>query len=177
MKMISYHIGMFMILAISMGPAMQAHAQGDLVIERQVSLSLAHDAAHAAVERCRADGFRVSAAVVDRAGSVKALLRDDGAGPHTLDSSRRKAFTSSAFRTSTTNLVTRVAGDPALANLEDLTDGLLFLGGGLPILSGGEIVGGIGVGGAPSPLADEVCAQVGIDAISAGLEPADPPQE
>lgn len=143
-----YFIRFFLILVISMSPAVLVSAQ-EVLMERQISLSQAQDAALVAVERCRGDGFRVSVAVVDRAGNLKVLVRDDGTGPHTVESSRRKAFTASVFRASTTNLVTRVAGDPSLANLEDLTDGLLFLGGGLPILFGAEVIGGIGVGGSP----------------------------
>jgi uncharacterized protein GlcG (DUF336 family) len=146
-----------------------AQEQG-VVTERQISLSLAQEAAQAAVEQCRADGFQVSAAVVDRAGNLKALLRDDNTGPHTVESSRRKAFTASAFRASTADLVNRVAGDPSLANLDQLAEGLLFLGGGLPIQAGQEVVGGIGVGGAPSGQADEVCAQAGINTIADRLQ-------
>ncbi len=44
---------------------------------------------------------------------------------------------------------------------------ILILGGGLPIEIGGEIIGGIGVGGAPGAHLDDACAQVGLDAIGA----------
>lgn len=142
-----------------------ARAQ-DVLTESQVSLALAQEAARAAVEQCRADGFQVTAAVVDRAGNLKALIRDDGAGPLSVDSARRKAFTSSLFRSSTSALVARAA-DPAAANLQNITDGLLFLGGGLPITVGGEVVGGIGVGGAPSGAQDEACAQAALSGIAA----------
>ncbi len=137
----------------------------EILTERQISLSLAQEAAVAAVEQCRADGFQVSAAVVDRAGNLKALLRDDGTSPHTVESSRRKAFTASLFRSSTADLAARTARDPAAANLEDITDGLLFLGGGLPIRAGEDVIGGIGVGGAPRAEADQVCAQAGLETI------------
>jgi uncharacterized protein GlcG (DUF336 family) len=141
-----------------------AYAQG-FVTERQISLSQAQAAAHAAVEQCRVDGFRVSAAVVDRAGNLKALLRDDETGPLTLDSARRKAFTAASFRTSTTELAARVATDPGAANLEDISEDVLILGGGLPIMAGDEVVGGIGVGGAPGGDKDEACAQAGLQSI------------
>lgn len=64
--------------------------------ERQISLTLAVDAALAAVEKCRADGFRVTAVVIDRGGNIKATLRDDTTSPHTVDTARKKAFTSAA---------------------------------------------------------------------------------
>lgn len=162
-----------MLIAIGSSAQAQAPAQPEapgqgqgVITERQISLSMAQEAAQAAVEQCRADGFRVSAAVVDRAGNLKALLRDDDTSPHTVESSRRKALTASAFRSSTADLVTRVTGDPSLANLDQLAEGLLFLGGGLPIGSGEDVIGGIGVGGAPSGQADEVCAQAGISRIA-----------
>jgi glycine cleavage system regulatory protein len=65
----------------------------ELPREAVLPLSLATKAATAAVAQCTQDGYRVSVAVVDRAGVVRALLREDGAGPHTVDSSRKKAYT------------------------------------------------------------------------------------
>jgi uncharacterized protein GlcG (DUF336 family) len=47
--------------------------------------------------------------------------------------------------------------------------GFIVLGGGLPISSGGKVVGAIGVGGAPSGAIDKTCAQAGIAAIAGSL--------
>jgi uncharacterized protein GlcG (DUF336 family) len=138
----------------------QAPAAG-VVQEPSVTLALANEAAMAAVARCRADGFRVAVAVIDRAGNLKAIVRDDGAGLHTTDSARRKAFTSVTFRIPTSTFAERVQQTPALAGFE----GVLALPGGLPIQSGNEVVGAIGVGGAPTGAADAACAQAGIDKI------------
>ena len=54
---------------------------------------LAFEAAQAAVDSCARQGFHVTATVVDDHGLNVALLRGDGATPHTLDSSRGKAYT------------------------------------------------------------------------------------
>ena len=54
-----------------------------------------------------------------------------------------------------------------LQALREVNDQVLMLGGGLPIEIGGEIVGGIGVGGAPGAHLDDACAQAGLDAIGA----------
>ena len=70
----------------------------EVVTEKALSLDMAHAIAQGAVEKCRADGYHVSVTVVDRDGLVKAALRDDGSGPHTIVTSRRKAFTSVTFR-------------------------------------------------------------------------------
>jgi uncharacterized protein GlcG (DUF336 family) len=135
----------------------------EVLTEKQISLSMAQGVVIGAVEQCRADGFRVSAAVVDRSGRLKALLRDDNAGPHTIDSSRKKAFTALSFRASTNELVGLVANNPSAENLENISDDILILGGGLPIVSGGDVIGGVGVGGAPGGDLDEACARAGLD--------------
>lgn len=62
----------------------------DLPREAVLPLSLAAKAASAALAQCAQDGYRVSVAVVDRAGIVRSFLRADGAGPHTVESSQKK---------------------------------------------------------------------------------------
>ena len=57
-------------------------AQGQILTERNISLQLALQIANAAMAQCKADGFDVTAAVVDRAGDLKVLLRADTANPH-----------------------------------------------------------------------------------------------
>lgn len=137
-----------------------AFAQGTLN-EKNISIAMAHEAAMSALEKCRADGFRVSAVVLDRHGNIKAVLRDDGAGLHTVDTARRKAYTSVTFRIPSATFAQRVQTNPALGTITDV----IALGGGLPIQSGNEVIGAIGIGGAPSGDADAVCAQAGIDKI------------
>lgn len=147
--------------------ASSAHAQA-IRSERTISLALANEAALAAVADCAAKGYTVTAAVVDRAAHLKAVARGDNAGPHTLDTSRRKAFTSASLRANTTALLELSQKNPGAANLGQI-DGFLLLGGGLPIRVGdsrtGEVIGGIGVGGAPGGHLDDACAQAGIDKI------------
>ena len=139
----------------------------ELPREAVLPLSLATKAATVAVEQCTKDGYRVSAAVVDRAGVVRALLREDGAGPHTVDSSRKKAYTSASVKRPTAELGELIAKMPAVQALRDMNENILMLGGGLPIEFGGEVVGGIGVGGAPGGHLDAACAQAGLESIGA----------
>ena len=148
-------------IAISATPAL---AQ-TVLNERQISLGLAREAASAAINQCRKDGYQVSVTVVDRSGQVKVTMRDDGSSVATPDNSRRKAFTALNFGTSTTAVANLVASNPSLAALRDFTD-VLLLGGGLPIRAGNEVIGGIGVSGAPTGASDEVCARAGIAKIS-----------
>ena len=135
-------------------------AQGTLS-EKNISLELAQQAAMTALEKCRTDGFRVSVVVLDRGGNIKTVLRDDGASLHTVDTARRKAFTSLTFRIPSATFAQRVQTNPALGTISDV----IALGGGLPIQSGTEVIAAIGVGGAPSGDADAACAQAGIDKI------------
>ncbi len=154
-------------VSLAVGGADVSHAAQDLPREQTLPLALASKAALAAVEQCRQDGYRVSAAVVDRAGVVRALLRADGAGPHTTDSSRKKAYTAASLRRPTTEMAELVAKVPAIQALRDMNDEILILGGGLPIEYDGDVVGAIGVGGAPGGHLDDACAQAGLDAIGA----------
>jgi uncharacterized protein GlcG (DUF336 family) len=95
------------------------------------------------------------------------MVRADGAGPHTIDSSRKKAYTAASFRRPTTELAELINKVPTVQALREVNDQVLILGGGLPIEIGGEVVGGIGVGGAPGAHLDDACAQAGLDAIGA----------
>lgn len=142
-------------------------AAEELPRESVLPLTQAGRAVHAALEACRKDGYRVSVSVVDRAGVLRAMIRADGAGPHTVDSSRKKAYTAASLRRPTTELAELINKVPTLQALREMNDQVLILGGGLPIEIGGEVVGGIGVGGAPGAHLDDACAQAGLDAIGA----------
>lgn len=139
----------------------------NLITTSSVSLEAAQRAAAESVRKCQADGYRVSATVVDRAGVTLAALRADGAGPHTLDSSRRKAYTAASLRESTQKIAALAASSPELRGLDRMNESILLLAGGFPIKIGGEVVGGLGVGGAPGGALDEACSRAGLAAIGA----------
>lgn len=151
----------FVITLCAVGTAASAE---DILQQKSISLTLANEAATAALQFCSAKGWKVSVAVVDRAGQLKTQLRADGAGPHTLDSSRRKAYTAASLREGTSKLLEIVQKNPGAATLP-MIDGLLILGGGLPIRVGDEVIGGIGIGGAPGGHLDDQCAEAGIAKI------------
>jgi len=148
-------------------PGTTVLATEDLPKESVLPLALANKAVLASIEACKKDGYRVSVSVVDRAGVLRGMGRADGAGPHTVDSSRKKAYTAASLRRPTTELAELMNKVPTLQALRDMNDNMLMLGGGLPIEIGGEVVGGIGVGGAPGAHLDDACAQAGLDAIGA----------
>jgi len=146
-----------------------ASAAQDIRLEKNISVALANEAALAAMQACTEKGYKVSAAVVDRAGQLRALVRADGAGPHTIDSSRRKAYTSASLREATSAMLDILQKNPSAANLQ-MIDGFLILGGGLPIRAGDEVIGAIGVGGAPGGHLDDQCAEAGISKIRDRLQ-------
>ena len=121
--------------------------------------------AEATLDACREQGFQVGVAVVDRFGLPQVIIRDRFAGPHTVETSTRKAWTAVSFRTDTLALdeLTR-PGEPS-AGIREISEALP-LGGGVPIESAGSIVGGVGVSGAPSPAEDHACAEVGLEEIA-----------
>lgn len=161
------NIAILGLAAMGIVTAGSAWSQG-VVSVKQMSAEVANGVAMAAVEQCRKDGFRVSVAIVDRAGNLQVLIRDNGAGPHTADTARRKAFTSASMGISTAEFATRVA-NPAAAGLKEISD-VIPLAGALPIRAGSDLLGGIGVGGAPGGDKDEACAKAGIEKYASQLK-------
>ncbi len=126
-------------------------------------------AAQAALKRCRDDGYQVTVAVVDRSGLTQVVLRDRFAGPHTVEMAVDKAWTAVSFRTPTGDFAKATQpGSPQSAIRH--RPRVAAVAGGLLIESGGALVGGIGVSGAPGGDRDEVCARAGLDAIRDSLE-------
>ncbi|UUX51549.1 heme-binding protein [Nisaea acidiphila] len=123
---------------------------------------IALDLAKSALDICRAAGYQVAIAVVDRSGLTQVVLRDRFAGAHTVDTATRKAWTAVSFRTATLDLGTLVKESPVMAGLPDITNALV-LGGGIPVQAAGNIVGGIGISGAPGADLDHECAEKAIE--------------
>ena len=144
-------------------------ATAQVLTERNISLQLARTIADASIAACKADGFDVTVAVVDRAGDLKLLLRADTSNPHHADLARRKAYTARTFGVTSTEFRNRTSGETELAGQRYL-DEVVPLGGGLPILVGTERIGGLGLSCAPDQAADEKCAKAGLAAAAASLK-------
>lgn len=146
-------------------------AEGDqpvMVSLKRLSMETALRIAQAAIKQCRAEGVQIAVTVVDRGGHPQIMLRDVLAMDITVPISRKKAHTALAFNSATSALEGRFTSPHSVAKL----DSLVISAGGVPIQAGGQIVGGVGVSGAPSGETDEKCAQAGVDAVSADLEMA-----
>ena len=137
--------------------------------EKNISLELANQIASASVAACAANGYAVSATVVDRAGTVRAVQRADNAGPHTLGASQQKAFTSASAKNNTLAMMEGAQKNPAAANLVYIP-GFLLVGGGVPVKVGTETIGAVGIGGAPGGNLDEQCAMTALDKVKDQLK-------
>lgn len=157
------------LVAVSLLLCAPAVAQAQAVVnERTLSYGAAIEMATVALEACRKEGYLVTITVLNRAGRTKVVLHDDGANPHTLENSLRKAYTSLTYRVPSGEFGKRTAATPPPHGAM-LLDKVTSAEGGLPILSGKEVVGAIGISGAPGGHRDAACAQAGIDRIAKGL--------
>ncbi|VTU33996.1 hypothetical protein H4CHR_03328 [Variovorax sp. PBS-H4] len=159
-----------LVLCASSVQAQQAPAAAAAAVrtERNISLELANQIAAATVAACTANGYAVAATVVDRAGVVRAVQRADTAGAHTLAASERKAWTSASAKVPTLAMMENAQKNPGAANLVNIP-GFLLLGGGVPVKAGNEVIGAVGVGGAPGGHLDEQCANAGIEKVKGQL--------
>ncbi|MET8874754.1 heme-binding protein [Nocardia sp. NPDC004604] len=156
-------IGAFAVGGVDAGPAVQPVLAGkvepaDLRQTDHLTIAAATEAAQAALAAASQENQRVSVAVVDRDGNTIVLLRGDGAGPQSYESAERKAFTAVSWNAPTSQLAERLDKTPQLAAIP----GTLFLGGGVPVATGGAPIAGIGVAGAPSGDLDEKYARAGV---------------
>ena len=153
-------------LAAVVAGAVSVNAQ--LVTNKDLSLAMATTIAQTAIQTCKAQGYAVSAHVLGRNGEVLVSMRGDDTAPHTLENSFKKAYTSRAQRIPSGKFAENVKGNPNAGALH-LTN-MMPAQGALPIMIGEEVIGAIGVSGAPGGDKDEACAKTGIDKVAADLK-------
>jgi len=162
MKRISTLLIVALGLSLAAGTA-KAEEDG-LFSSKSLTPETALMAATAALHKCRAEGFQVAVAVVDRMGILQALVRDRYAGAHTPDTAKGKAWTAASFRTDSTAMVAATQSGQSQSGVRHVP-GALMVGGGMVIEAAGSLVGAIGVSGAPGGEQDDSCAAAGIEAI------------
>jgi uncharacterized protein GlcG (DUF336 family) len=153
-----------LLITLATSAAFAVAAPEQVAQRNDVSLAMANDLLNAALTACHADGRTAVAAVVDRGGNLVAVQRDDNVGPHNTLAAQRKAYTALSTKTATRQLAERARSTPDAENLNTL-DELLLLGGGVPLLFEGQVIGAIGVAGAGGAATDEGCALVAISKI------------
>ena len=134
----------------------------DVVSDKSIGMELARDIANETIMACRADGYHVSAVVVDRHGLMRAALRDDRAASFTLEIAQRKAnMTVMAW---TDSGAFRKARKDIQQELNHI-DGLIVMEGGIKIVASGYNLGAIGVSGAPGGDKDARCAKKALEKL------------
>jgi uncharacterized protein GlcG (DUF336 family) len=158
-----------LLASVSMFIAAPALAQAPQVqVEKNISMAMSLAIIEGAIEQCTKDGYKVSVTIVDKGGNVAAQLRGDGTSPHTMEFSRLKAYTA-RVRNQTSLQTMKMIEDPATSFIKQIP-GVVGVGGGVPIRAGTEVIGGVGVSGAPGGEKDEVCANAGIAKVEAALK-------
>jgi uncharacterized protein GlcG (DUF336 family) len=154
--------GFFAGLGIAgLGLAFAAPADAQLLARKDLSLAAALTIATTAADLCKSQGYTVSVTVVGRNGEAILQMRGDNAPPHTVENSFRKAYSARTFRVPSGELVQRVKDNPT-APFVHLSN-VVAAQGALPIKAGDDVIGAVGVSGAPGGEKDEVCAKAGID--------------
>lgn len=152
--------------AIATALAMPAQAQ--LLTHKDLSLATALEIATTASETCKAQGNRVSVTVVGRNEEIIVQLRGDGASPHTIENSFRKAYTARTFRVPSGEIANRLKQDPAFFAVH--LSNVIPAQGALPIKVGDDVIGAVGVSGSPGGDKDEACAKAGLDKVADQLK-------
>jgi uncharacterized protein GlcG (DUF336 family) len=143
-------------------------ASAQLLSQKAISAGMALTMAETALATCKTNGYAVSVSVVGRAGEVILQVRGDGTGPHTMENSFRKAYTSRTFRQPSGDFAKRYKDDPQLSLV--WLSNVVAAQGALPIKAGDEVIGAVGVSGAPGGDKDQVCAQAGLDKVADQLK-------
>src|SRR3954470_13136433 len=136
------------------------------VVKRySISSELAREMVNAAVAKAGELGIRENVAILDDGGNLKAFSRMDGAPILSIEIAQNKAYTA-LFGVSTQEFFDFIQGDPSLlAGIPTLARVAAY-GGGFPIKVNGEIVGAIGVSGAPAVQNDVDCARAALALVS-----------
>jgi uncharacterized protein GlcG (DUF336 family) len=141
-------------------PTQQAAPQAPTPYGMPIDLALARKAADAAVAKAKATGYPSAVAIVGPAGELIFLEKMDNANNSTSDLAIKKASSAAAFRRPTKLFEDQLATRPVVGQL-----GLTAVGGGIPIVMKGHVVGAIGSSGAPTSDGDIAAAQAGVDAL------------
>jgi uncharacterized protein GlcG (DUF336 family) len=148
--------------------ALSLPAQAQLLDQKGLSAAISLAIAQQAMETCKANGYRVSVSVVGRSGELIVQVRGDNTGPHTMENSFKKAYTARTFRSSSGALAQRLKENPLLPLIH--LSNVVAAQGALPIMVGEDVLGAVGVSGAPGGEKDEVCAKAAIDKVADQLK-------
>ena len=167
MSMSRFHTGA-LALGCSLAFTLAQPTRAQLITQKSLSPAMVVTMAQTAMETCKANGYRVSVTILGNAGEVLIQLRGEGVGRHTMENSQRKAYTARTFRVPSGVWAENLAKDPIRAG--QFLTGVIAFAGALPIKVGDDVIGAIGVSGAPGGEKDEACAKAAIDKVADQLQ-------
>ena len=137
----------------------------NLVKKHSISFELAQKMVAAAVAKAREIGGSENVVILDDGGNLKAFGRMDGAPLPTIEMAQNKAYTA-LLGVSTQDFFNFIQRDPSLLAGIPTLSRIAAWGGGLPVTVNGEVVGAIGVSGAPAVQNDVDCARAALALVS-----------
>ena len=143
----------------------------NVIKKHSISFELAQKMVDEAVAKAKELGVAENVAILDDGGNLKAFRRMDGASIPTIEIAQNKAYTA-LFGISTQDFFNFIQGDPSLLAGMPTLPRMAAWGGGFPIKVNGEVVGAIGVSGAPTVQNDVDCAMAAL-ALVPDAVPAD----
>ncbi|WP_297836312.1 heme-binding protein [Pseudomonas sp.] len=137
----------------------------NVIKKHSISFELAQKMVDAAVAKARELGVTENVTIFDDGGNLKAFGRMDGAPILSIEMSQNKAYTA-LFGVSTQDFFNFIQGDPSLLAGIPTLPRVAAWGGGFPIKVNGEVVGAIGLSGAPTLQNDIDCARAALALIA-----------
>lgn len=123
----------------------------------------------AARAKAEAIGVPMCIAVTDESGNLIAFERMDGGKVTSITIAIDKAYTAAAAKKATHEYgAASQPGSPAYGINSAIGGRLMVVGGGLPVIVGGAVVGGIGASSG-TPTQDTEVAQAGLDGLLATM--------
>ena len=162
---VAHRLGFIAVACLFAAPLPAAAA---LIMHKDLSHEMALTVAEGAMQACLAKGYATSAVVVDRDGETLVAMRGDGAGPHTLENARRKAYTANTFKQPTADYAKKLLDPASVAHQQVTLPSIIAIDGGVPIKVGNDVIGAAGVSGSPG--IDSECVNAGIEKIKDQLQ-------
>lgn len=150
-------------------------ADSHLISTQKLPWQTAEKLASEAVQICAAQGYSVTAAVVDPSGHEQVVIKGDTVPLQSLSVSYRKAYTAFSYgqafnKDSTSELIAAKLDGPSNGALNTVPQ-VLFIPGGVTLRRANrQVIGGLGVSGAPGGDKDEACAVQAVKKFQSSFE-------
>ena len=105
---------LYRLAGVGLACVLVAPASAQLLARKDLSAATALAIAETTIATCKTNGYQVSATIVGRNGEVIVQIRGDGTGPHTVENSFKKAFTSRTFRIPSGEMEDRLKQNPQM---------------------------------------------------------------